>query len=190
MTLVLNIFSILKFEYLQFLPFGLIALFFLMSFLFMRKPKTGTALIRSGFGGTRITIGQGMLVIPGLHKSEIIDITAKKIFFHFKEKNALKFKENNFKEVTITFILKIQHDVESIYKAATTIGSKNVSNEEFLKEFFNDQLCNSIKTVSLKFDTSNLQSLSKEFSQEIIENIDNNLYGFSIEEIIMTNYKN
>lgn len=87
MIVSLNILSTIKFEYLIILIFGILIISFIVFFLFLKKVKTGIALIRSVFGRTRIAFNKDIIVIPRLYKSELINITTKKSSLTSKEIN-------------------------------------------------------------------------------------------------------
>ena len=57
----------------------LIIVYFAIIAMFYKKVHQGQALIRTGFGGTKVATDKGLYVVPVFHRVEIMDVSVKKI---------------------------------------------------------------------------------------------------------------
>jgi len=57
----------------------LIIVYFAIIAMFYKKVPQGQALVRTGFGGTKVATDKGLYVVPVFHRVEIMDVSVKKI---------------------------------------------------------------------------------------------------------------
>ena len=57
----------------------LIIVYFAIIAMFYKKVHQGQALVRTGFGGTKVATDKGLYVVPVFHRVEVMDISVKKI---------------------------------------------------------------------------------------------------------------
>ena len=81
----------------------LILIFFAIIAMFYKKIPQGEAIIRTGFGGTKVASDKGMYVVPVLHKVEVMDISVKKIEIERLQKDGLICKDNMRADIKVAF---------------------------------------------------------------------------------------
>ena len=116
-----------SFELYLFLSIGVLAAVLQIGFIVFvlrcyRKSKSGQAIIRTGWGGSKVSF-DGLVVIPMLHATESIDITAKRIEIDRAEANPLQFA-NGLARTKVDFVIRLGQTEEDVATAAQLFGSE------------------------------------------------------------------
>ena len=112
---------------------GVIVLFGLFVWLISmyKKVSQGRVLVRTGQGGVKIFFNAG-LVVPILHKEEIMDISVKKLEISRMTKDGLICKDNMRADIKVAFFVRVNKSVQDIINVAQTIGCARASDHETL----------------------------------------------------------
>lgn len=161
---------------------GLIVLFVLFVAMFYKKIPQGEALVKTGFGGTKVAFDKGMYVVPVLHKVEIMDISVKKIEVQRLSEDGLICKDNMRADIKVAFFVRVNKSKDAIIEVAQTIGCERASDEETLYELFESKFSEALKTVGKKFEFIELYEARREFRDEIIDIIGTDLNGYTLED--------
>lgn len=160
----------------------LIVLYFAIIAMFYKKVPQGEALVRTGFGGTKVATDKGMYVIPVFHQVEIMDISVKKIQIERLGKDGLVCKDNMRADIKVAFFVRVNNEVEFIKKVAQTIGCERASDISTLEELFEAKFSEALKTVGKKFEFTQLYEARREFRDEIVDIIGTDLNGYTLED--------
>ncbi|WP_010228154.1 flotillin family protein [Gillisia marina] len=160
----------------------LIIVYFAIIAMFYRKVPQGQALIRTGFGGTKVATDKGMYVVPVFHKVEIMDVSVKKIQIERIAHEGLICKDNMRADIKVAFFVRVNNDVEYIKKVAQTIGVERASKIETLEDLFEAKFSEALKTVGKKFEFIELYEARREFRDEIVDIIGTDLNGYTLED--------
>ncbi|GFD82919.1 MULTISPECIES: SPFH domain-containing protein [Tenacibaculum] len=160
----------------------LIILYFAIIAMFYKKVPQGQALIRTGFGGTKVATDKGMYVIPVFHRVEIMDISVKKIQIERLGNDGLLCKDNMRADIKVAFFVRVNNEVEFIKKVAQTIGCDRASDISTLEDLFEAKFSEALKTVGKKFDFTELYEARREFRDEIVDIIGTDLNGYTLED--------
>ncbi|MEV0676665.1 SPFH domain-containing protein [Actinosynnema sp. NPDC050436] len=158
----------------------LFALLFMVSRLF-RKIEQGKALIISKVRKVDVTF-TGAIVLPVLHRAEIMDISVKTIEIRRAGTEGLICRDNIRADIRITFFVRVNKTVEDVIKVAQAIGTARASDEATLQELFNAKFSEALKTVGKQLDFVDLYTKRNEFRDQIIEVIGTDLNGYSLED--------
>ncbi|MEU6982134.1 flotillin family protein [Streptomyces sp. NPDC046324] len=157
-----------------------LALLFVLSRLF-RKVEQGKALIVSKMRKVDVTF-TGQVVLPVLHKAEIMDISVKTIEISRTGRDGLICRDNIRADIRISFFVRVNKTVEDVIKVAQAIGTQRASDKETLQELFNAKFSEALKTVGKQLDFTDLYTKREELRFRIIEIIGIDLNGYSLED--------
>ncbi|MBP1838784.1 flotillin family protein [Formosa algae] len=160
----------------------LIIVYFAIIAMFYKKIPQGQALIRTGFGGTKVATDKGLYTVPVFHKTEIMDISVKKIQIERLAHEGLICKDNMRADIKVAFFVRVNNDVEYIKKVAQTIGVDRASKIATLEDLFEAKFSEALKTVGKKFDFIELYEARREFRDEIVNIIGTDLNGYTLED--------
>lgn len=157
-----------------------IALVFVISRLF-RKVEQGKALIVSKMRKVDVTF-TGQVVLPVLHRAEIMDISVKTIEIGRTGREGLICRDNIRADIRISFFVRVNKTVEDVIKVAQAIGTERASDRATLQELFNAKFSEALKTVGKQLDFADLYTKRDEFRDRIIQVIGTDLNGYSLED--------
>nr|WP_296067903.1 flotillin family protein [uncultured Actinoplanes sp.] len=157
-----------------------LAVVFFLSRMF-RKVEQGKALIVSKVRRVDVTF-TGAVVLPVLHRSEVMDISVKTIEIARTGREGLICRDNIRADIRITFFVRVNKTVEDVIKVAQAIGTARASNETTLQELFSAKFSEALKTVGKQLDFVDLYTKRNDFRDQIIEVIGTDLNGYSLED--------
>ncbi|MBW5480785.1 flotillin family protein [Streptomyces bambusae] len=157
-----------------------LALLFIVSRLF-RKVEQGKALIVSKMRKVDVTF-TGQVVLPVLHKAEVMDISVKTIDISRTGREGLICQDNIRADIRISFFVRVNKTVEDVIKVAQAIGTTRASDKATLQELFNAKFSEALKTVGKQLDFADLYTKRDEFRDRIIQVIGTDLNGYSLED--------
>jgi len=160
----------------------LIVIYFAIIAMFYKKVHQGQALIRTGFGGTKVATDKGLYVVPVFHRVEIMDVSVKKIQIERMAQEGLICKDNMRADIKVAFFVRVNNDISYIKKVAQTIGVARASRIETLEDLFEAKFSEALKTVGKKFNFIDLYEARREFRDEIVNIIGTDLNGYTLED--------
>ncbi|MBC7273532.1 MAG: flotillin family protein [Streptomyces sp.] len=152
----------------------------LVSRLF-RKVEQGKALIVSKMRKVDVTF-TGQVVLPVLHKAEVMDISVKTIEITRAGREGLICRDNIRADIRISFFVRVNKTVEDVIKVAQAVGTARASDRETLQELFHAKFSEALKTVGKQLDFTDLYTKREELRYRIIEVIGVDLNGYHLED--------
>ncbi|WP_109435684.1 flotillin family protein [Aquimarina sp. AU119] len=146
-----------------------------------KKIIQGKVLVRTGAGGTKVFFNAG-LVVPVLHKMEIMDISVKKLEIERTGVNGLICKDNIRADIKVAFFVRVNKSTADIINVAQTIGCERASEIDVLRNLFDAKFSEALKTVGKKFEFVELYEARREFRDEIINIIGTDLNGYILDD--------
>ncbi|CAL9610213.1 hypothetical protein SUDANB15_05590 [Streptomyces sp. enrichment culture] len=146
-----------------------------------RKVEQGKALIVSKTRKVDVTF-TGSVVLPVLHKAEVMDISVKTIEITRAGKEGLICRDNIRADIRITFFVKVNKTVEDVIKVAQAVGTARASDRNTLQELFHAKFSEALKTVGKQMDFTDLYTKREELRYRIIEVIGVDLNGYHLED--------
>jgi uncharacterized membrane protein YqiK len=146
-----------------------------------RKIDQGKALIISKVRKVDVTF-TGAVVLPVLHRAEVMDISVKTIEINRAGQEGLICRDNIRADIRITFFVRVNKTVEDVIKVAQAIGTARASDEATLQELFNAKFSEALKTVGKQLDFVDLYTKRDDFRDQIIRVIGTDLNGYSLED--------
>jgi uncharacterized membrane protein YqiK len=146
-----------------------------------RKAAQGQALVKTGVGGTKVSFN-GKLIIPVLHRLEIMDISLKNITISRNGNDGLVCKDNLRADIKVVFFVRVNKTSDSVIKVAQSVGCERASNQEEMITLFDSKFSEALKTVGKQFDFVDLYNKRDEFRQEILKVIGTDLNGYVLDD--------
>ncbi len=154
---------------------------FAMFSLFYRKVDQGKVLVRNGLGGSKVSFS-GMMVLPILHRIEIMDISVKRVEIDRMGKDGLVCKDNLRADIKVAFFVRVNQTQADVLKVAQSLGCVKASDQATLTGFFDAKFSEALKTVGKKFDFVQLYEERNLFKQEILQVIGQDLNGYILDD--------
>ncbi len=152
-----------------------------LTLLFYRKVEKGTAIVRTGYGGTAVYFNGGR-IIPVLHRADLIDISLKRVEIDRTGKNGLICKDNMRADIKVAFFVRVNNADEDVLQVAGAIGCDRASSEAEIRALFDAKFSEALKTVGKQFDFIQLYEQRDQFRDEILKVIGTDLNGFVLDD--------
>ncbi|SFQ59783.1 flotillin family protein [Hymenobacter arizonensis] len=159
---------------------------FLLGFLAViakmyKKAVQGEALLRTGMGDAKVSFS-GIIVVPILHKLEVMDIKLKAIVIARSGAEGLVCKDNMRADVKVNFFVRVNKTHEDVVNVAQSIGAHRASDPVALESLFDAKFSEALKTVGKHFDFIELYNSREQFKQEILRIIGTDLNGYVLDD--------
>ncbi|MCP3958223.1 MAG: flotillin family protein [bacterium] len=147
------------------------------------KVEQGKALIVSNVASGKVQVSfTGGLVIPVIHKAELMDMTVKTIEIDRSGADGLICRDNIRADIKITFFVRVNKTEEDVIKVAQAIGCTRASDQKTLEELFSAKFSEALKTAGKQLDFVDLYTQREDLRDRIIEVIGTDLNGYSLED--------
>ncbi|OGQ88287.1 MAG: hypothetical protein A2289_23005, partial [Deltaproteobacteria bacterium RIFOXYA12_FULL_58_15] len=148
---------------------------------FYRKVEQGHALVVNKIGKTTVSFTGG-LVLPIIHRAEIMDISLKTIEIDRRGKEGLICADNIRADIKVTFFVRVNKTQEDVLKVAQSVGCTRASKQDTVEELFNAKFSEALKTVGYNMEFVSLYNKRDDFKERIIKVIGTDLNGYSLED--------
>lgn len=147
-----------------------------------RKVDQGKALIINKLGNEPTVTFTGGLVIPVIHRAEVMDISVKTIEVDRRGDDGLICKDNIRADIKVTFFVRVNKTSDDVLKVAQSIGCARASDPSTLEELFAAKFSEALKTVGKRLEFEELYTKRDEFRDDIIGVIGKDLNGYVLED--------
>ena len=154
-----------------------------------RRATKDVALIRTGFGGEKVVLNGGIMVIPELHELMQVRLTTVKLEVSRLNKDALITLDKLRVDVVGLFHIKVKPDAQSIAAAAQTLGD-SVNNPDAVKSLLDGKLVSALRSVAATMTMEHLHANRADFIQKVQEALmtDLDMNGFQLESVSITHF--
>ena len=149
---------------------------------FYRKVGPEVALVRTGIGGMQVTSGGGIVVIPIMHASELMDLSVKRIEIARRGESGLICRDNVRADIEVAFFVRVNNQKEDILQVAQSLGCRRASEHQALIELFDAKFSEALKTVGKRFDFVELYEERDKFKAAILNVIGTDLNGYILDD--------
>ena len=124
----------------------------------------------------------GQIVLPVVHKAEVMDISVKTIEITRAGREGLICRDNIRADIRISFFVRVNKTVQDVIKVAQAVGTARASDRDTLQELFHAKFSEALKTVGKQMDFTDLYTKREELRYQIIELIGVDLNGYHLED--------
>jgi uncharacterized membrane protein YqiK len=159
---------------------------YLLHWLYRRSTKD-VSFVRTGFGGEKVVMGGGALVLPILHDLTEVNMNTLRLEVTRAREKSLITKDRMRVELTVEFYVRVAPNTEAVATAARSLGNRTM-NAEQLKDLiqgrFVDAMGGAAAKMTLEFIHENRQAFVREVKQEVAESLA--LDGLELESVSLT----
>ena len=150
---------------------------------FLRKVEPGKALIVvNPFKKSMRVSFTGGLVIPLIHRAEVMDVSTKQVVVERRGKDGLICQDNIRADISVNFYMRVNNTEVDVRNVAQSIGVERASTKDTLDQLFQAKFSEALKTVGKQMDFTDLFKERAIFKEQIIKEIGQNLNGYSLED--------
>jgi len=170
------------------LALGAIGLLFIVGVLtavakFYRKVDQGQALIVNKMQATGPSVTfTGSLVVPIIHRAEVMDISVKTIEIDRRGTEGLICKDNIRADIKVTFFVRVNNLAEDVLKVAQAIGCVRASDQNTLEDLFVAKFSEALKTVGKQMEFEQLYTERDHFKDGVLQVLGTDLNGYILDD--------
>ena len=159
---------------------------YLLHWLYRRSTKD-VSFVRTGFGGERVVMGGGALVLPILHDLTEVNMNTLRLEVIRAREKSLITKDRMRVELTVEFYVRVAPDNEAVATAARSLGNRTMQADQ-LKDLiqgrFIDAMGGAVAKMTLEQIHEHRQDFVKEVKKEVAEGLA--LDGLELESVSLT----
>jgi uncharacterized membrane protein YqiK len=159
---------------------------YLLHWLYRRSTKD-VSFVRTGFGGEKVVMGGGALVLPILHDLTEVNMNTLRLEVTRAREKSLITKDRMRVELTVEFYVRVAPNIEAVATAARSLGNRTMKADQ-LKDLiqgrFVDAMGGAAAKVTLEHIHENRLEFVKEVKKEVAESLA--LDGLELESVSLT----
>ena len=154
--------------------------------LYKRSSKE-VSFVRTGFGGEKVILGGGAIVLPVLHEVIPVNMNTLRLEVKRAADQALITRDRMRVDVMAEFYVRVKPTAESIATAAQTLGQKTMSPQE-LKDLVEGKFVDSLRAVAAEMAMEELHEKRVDFVQKVQQVVSEDLSknGLELETVSLT----
>ena len=157
----------------------LLTLGLIVTRLYKRATKE-IGFVRTGFGGEKVVINGGAMVLPVLHETMPVNMNTVRLAVERKNSDALITSDRMRIDVKAEFYVRVRPDRESIAIAAQTLGLRTMHPEQ-LKELIEGKFVDALRSVAAGMTLQELHQHRTDFVQKVRDSVNEDLYKNGLE---------
>ena len=160
----------------------LVALFVLGLILtrLYRRASKEVSFVRTGFGGEKVIMNGGAMVLPVLHEIIPVNMNTLRLEVRRAAQQALITRDRMRVDVMAEFYVRVKPSAESIATAAQTLGMKTMSPDE-LKDLVEGKFVDALRAVAAEMAMEELHEKRVDFVQKVQQVVSEDLFKNSLE---------
>ena len=152
-----------------------------------RRSSKEVSFVRTGFGGEKVILGGGAIVLPVLHEVIPVNMNTLRLEVKRAADQALITRDRMRVDVMAEFYVRVKPLAESIATAAQTLGQKTMSPNE-LKDLVEGKFVDSLRAVAAEMAMEELHEKRVDFVQKVQQVVSEDLSknGLELETVSLT----
>jgi uncharacterized membrane protein YqiK len=165
---------------------AIFAIGLVFSRLYKRASKE-QSFVRTGFGGQKVIMNGGALVLPVLHEIIHVNMNTLRLEVRRVDEQSLITKDRMRVDVTAAFYVRVKPTEESIADAAQTLGARTLE-PDALKDLVEGKFVDALRSVAAEMTMSDLQDQRSSFVQKVQAVVSEDLRknGLELESVSLT----
>jgi len=164
----------------------LLIIAFTITRLYRRATKQ-VGFVRTGFGGEKVVMNGGALVLPVLHETMPVNMNTVRLAVERKNQDALITLDRLRIDVKAEFYVRVRPDANAIAMAAQTLGERTM-HPEALKDLVEGKFVDALRSVAAGMTMNELHEQRADFVQKVQQVSSNDLAmnGLELESVSLT----
>ena len=152
-----------------------------------RRSSKEISFVRTGWGGEKVILGGGAIVLPVLHEIIQVNMNTLRLEVRRADDQALITRDRMRVDVMAEFYVRDKPTADSIATAAQTLGQKTMSPNE-LKNLVEGKFVDSLRAVAAEMAMEELHEKRVDFVQKVQQVVSEDLHknGLELETVSLT----
>lgn len=152
-----------------------------------RRASKEISFVRTGFGGQRVIMNGGAIVLPILHETIPVNMNTLRLEVVRHQEQALITRDRMRVDVQSEFYVRVKPTVESIANAAQTLGRRTMT-PQHLKELVEGKFVDALRAVAAEMAMEELHEKRVDFVQKVQLAVSEDILknGLELESVSLT----
>jgi uncharacterized membrane protein YqiK len=152
-----------------------------------KKSTKEIAFVRTGFGGERVILNGGALVLPIFQDVIPVNMNTLRLEVQRRDSEALITKDRMRVDVAVEFYVRVKALKESIANAAQTLGYKTMEPKQ-LKDLVEGKFVDALRAVAAEMSMKELHEMRVDFVNKVQLSVSEDLLknGLELESVALT----
>jgi uncharacterized membrane protein YqiK len=152
-----------------------------------KKSTKEIAFVRTGFGGEKVILNGGALVMPIFQDVIPVNMNTLRLEVQRRDTEALITKDRMRVDVAVEFYVRVKALKESIANAAQTLGYKTMEPQK-LKELVEGKFVDALRAVAAEMSMKDLHEMRVDFVNKVQQSVSEDLLknGLELESVSLT----
>ena len=166
---------------------AIVVVVYLLNWLYHRSTK-GVAFVRTGFGGEKVVINGGALVLPIVHEVTPVNLNVVRIPVKCTQETALITQDHMRVDIEAEFFVKVLPKKESVSAAASTLGQRTMR-EGALDVLLIGKFIGALRSVAAELSLAEMHEQLSNLAGTVTNRAANDLAknGLELESVAITN---
>ena len=163
-----------------------VLVFWLLSWLYRRSSKE-TSFVRTGFGGQKVVINGGALVLPIVHEVIQVNMNTLRLEVRRGRESALITKNRMRVDVVAEFYVRVKPSPETVADAAQTLGSRTMQPDQ-LRELLEGKFVDALRSVAAEVTMEEMHEKRGDYVKRVKAAVAEDLLknGLELEAVSLT----
>jgi len=164
----------------------IVVVFYILSWLYRRSTKE-VSFVRTGFGGQRVVINGGALVLPVIHDVIPVNMNTLRLEVRPGRESALITKNRMRVDVLADFYLRVKATPEAVADAAQTLGTRTMQPDQ-LRELLEGKFVDALRAVAAEITMEQMHEKRGEYMKRVRAAVADDLLknGLELESVSLT----
>jgi uncharacterized membrane protein YqiK len=164
----------------------IVLVFWLLSWLYRRSSKE-TSFVRTGFGGQKVVINGGALVLPIIHEVIQVNMNTLRLEVRRGREAALITKNRMRVDVVAEFYVRVKPSPETVADAAQTLGSRTMQPDQ-LRELLEGKFVDALRSVAAEVTMEEMHEKRGDYVKRVKAAVAEDLLknGLELEAVSLT----
>lgn len=160
----------------------------LLTKMYRRAPKDA-ALVRTGFGGEKVIMNGGTIVVPILHELMEVSLKTVKLKVERRGQDSLITLDKFRVDVEGLFHIRVAPNQEAVAAAAQTLGA-NINSADAIRDLLEGKIVSALRSTAATMKMEDIHVKRQEFTQEVQQALTTDLAknGFELETVSLTHF--
>jgi uncharacterized membrane protein YqiK len=161
-------------------------LFWLLSWLYRRSSKE-TSFVRTGFGGQKVVINGGALVLPIIHEVIQVNMNTLRLEVRRGRDSALITRDRMRVDVVAEFYVRVKPSPDAVADAAQTLGSRTMQPDQ-LRELLEGKFVDALRSVAAEVSMEQMHEKRGDYVKRVKAAVAEDLLknGLELEAVSLT----
>jgi uncharacterized membrane protein YqiK len=164
----------------------IVVVFYILSWLYRRSTKE-VSFVRTGFGGQKVVINGGALVLPVIHDVIPVNMNTLRLEVRRGRESALITKNRMRVDVLADFYLRVKATPEAVADAAQTLGTRTMHPDQ-LRELLEGKFVDALRAVAAEITMEQMHEKRGEYMKRVRAAVAEDLLknGLELESVSLT----